>query len=269
LAGYSNFGSTGIDYLLGGGLLTSGSYLLESEPGTQELAFIASFLDAALHQKELCVIATHDVPHQELIRRLEQYLEVEEKKNLGALLILDLWTEAVDDYELNGPIWTTRNPRDLNTMRRLYFELACQIPQRIKNGNFGGARHVTCSLSSMIMNYKFEPTYKWTEIALDLARRSNVTTLTLFNSKMFDERVAAAFEHLHDGVIVLSMKELAGRFQRYVRIKKSPIPRFSTMIVPYDIVDMRPHLQKQPHNSDQAEDRYLPVGLGKTENENT
>lgn len=248
MAGYSIFGSNGIDYLLGGGPVLGNSYLLECESGTQESAFVASFLDEGLHQQELCVIATYDLPHQELIKRLGQYFEAEEKVNSGALLILDLWTEAKDDSDPNGPIWITRNPRDLNATKRLTLEFAHQTARRMESGNFRGTRAVTCSLSSMIMNYKFEPTYRWTEIALDLCRRSSVMSLTLFDSKMFDEKVVAAFEHLCDGVVVLSMKELDGRFQRYVRIKKSPIPRFSTMIVPYDIVDMRPHLQKQPEN---------------------
>jgi KaiC/GvpD/RAD55 family RecA-like ATPase len=252
LAGYSVFGSNGIEYLLGGGILVGNSCLLESESGTQESAFVASFIDAGLHQNELCVIAAYDMPHQELIKRLPYYVEAKEKMNSGALLILDLWPEAAGDDAFSGPIWTTHYTRDVNTSKRLYYELASQIPDRIKSGNFRGVRYVTYSLSSMIMNYKFEPTYRWTEMSLDLARRSNITTLTLLDSKMVDETVIAAFEHLHDGVIALSMKELAGRFQRYVRIKKSPIPTSSTMIVPYDIVDMRPHLQKQPDNCDQG-----------------
>jgi archaellum biogenesis ATPase FlaH len=63
---------------------------------------------------------------------------------------------------------------------------------------------------------------------------------------MFDETTVASFEHLHDGIIVLSMEKLGDRFQRYIRIKKSPVSGFSTKIEPYDIVDNRPHLQRQP-----------------------
>jgi KaiC/GvpD/RAD55 family RecA-like ATPase len=63
---------------------------------------------------------------------------------------------------------------------------------------------------------------------------------------MFDETTVAAFEHLNDGIIVLSMKELSDKFQRYIRIKRSPITGFSTRIVPYDIADKRPRLLKNP-----------------------
>jgi KaiC/GvpD/RAD55 family RecA-like ATPase len=98
----------------------------------------------------------------------------------------------------------------------------------------------------MIMNYKFEPTYKWTRTGLNLTRQANVTALTVLNPKMFDETTVAAFEHLNDGIIVLSMKELSDKFQRYIRIKRSPITGFSTRIVPYDIADKRPRLLKNP-----------------------
>jgi KaiC/GvpD/RAD55 family RecA-like ATPase len=251
LAGYSIFSSTDIDCLLGEDLHAGSSYLLESESGTQESAFVASFLDAGFHQHELCIIVTYDLPHKELIKRLPHYLDAEGKMNSGSLMVLDLWTEVVGDPEFAKPVWATQHPRDINTIKRLTYELARQIPDRIRAGNLKGIRYVTHSLSSMIMNYKFQPTYQWTERGLDLARRSNTTTLTLLDSRMFDETVIAAFEHLHDGVVMLSMRELGNRFQRSIRIKKSPIPKFSTMMVPYDIVDMKPQRQEQLDNSNE------------------
>jgi predicted hydrocarbon binding protein len=59
---------------------------------------------------------------------------------------------------------------------------------------------------------------------------------------MFDQTVVAAFEHLNDGIIVLSLKETRGRFQRFIRVKQSPIPGFFSNEVPYTIVDNRPYL---------------------------
>jgi KaiC/GvpD/RAD55 family RecA-like ATPase len=246
VTGYSSFGVGEIDDLLGGGLIPGSSYLLEIESGTEELAFIASFLDAGWRQQELCVVVTYDMPHQEIIKRLKQFVDAGEKMDSGALVIVDMFTDAKADSELSGQVFTTRNPRDFNTMRRISYELANEVPKRIQLGRFGGVRTVTYSLSSMIMNYKFEPSYKWTEAGLDLVRQSNVMTLTILNPKMFDESVVAAFEHLNDGIIVLGMEKLSDRYQRYIRVKRSPISGFVTKIVPYDIVDKRPHLHKQP-----------------------
>jgi KaiC/GvpD/RAD55 family RecA-like ATPase len=245
LAGYSSFGISDVDDLLGGGLLPSSSYLLEIEPGVEELAFIAGFLEGGWRQQELCGIVTYDMPHQELINRIGEFVDAKGKLDSGTFVIVDLWTAAKRDYELNGPIFMTSNPSDINTMTRISFELASQIPKRIQDGKFKGVRIVNYSLSSMIMNYKFEPTYKWTKTGLDLARQANVTDLTILNPKMFDETIVAAFEHLNDGIIVLSMKEVGDKFQRFIRVKRSPITGFSTKIVPYDIVGKRPRLLKQ------------------------
>jgi KaiC/GvpD/RAD55 family RecA-like ATPase len=244
LAGYSSFGISDVDDLLGGGLLTGCSYLLEIEPGTEECAFIASFLEGGWRQRDLCALVTYDMPHEELIKRLTECIDVKGKLDSGALFIVDLWTEAKSDA-WEGPIFMTSNPGGIDTMTRVSFELASQIPRMIQDGNFRGVRVVTYSLSSMIMNYKFEPTYKWTKTGLNLTRQLNITTLTILNPKMFDETTVAAFEHLNDGILVLSMKELRDKFQRYIRIKGSPIAGFSTRIVPYDIVERRPHLLRQ------------------------
>ena len=245
MAGYSSIGATEIDDLLGGGLVAGCSYLLEIESGTEELAFIASFLDAGWRHQELCAAVTYDMPHQELIKRLSQLVDVSSKLDSGTFAILDLWTEGERDYQLNGPIFMTRNPGDINAMTRMTLELASRTSKRIQDEKLRGLRIATISLSSMIMNYKFEASYKWIKTGLGLTKRSNITTLGLLDPKMFDDTIVAAFEHFHDGIVVLSMKKLGDRFQRYIRIKRSPISGYSTRIVPYDIVDKRPRLLKQ------------------------
>jgi KaiC/GvpD/RAD55 family RecA-like ATPase len=246
MVNYLSFGVSDIDDLLGGGLLPGSSYLLEIEPGAEEDAFIASFIAGGWRQQEFCSVVTYDMPHQELIKRLTEFIDVKEKLDSGALVIVDMWTQGKNDHDLTGPIFTTSNPTDINSMTQLSYELLGEIPKRIQSGKFRGVRAVTYSLSSMIMNYKFEPTYKWTRTGLNLTRQAGIVALTVLDPKMFDETTVAAFEHLNDGIIVLSMKELSDKFQRYIRIKRSPITGFSTRIVPYDIADKRPRLLKKP-----------------------
>jgi KaiC/GvpD/RAD55 family RecA-like ATPase len=246
MADYPSFGINDVDDLLGGGLVKGYGYLLEIEPGTEEDAFIASFVEGGLSEREFCAFVTYDMPHQELIKRLTRFIDVKEKLDSGGLVIIDMWTEGKDDYDLTGPIFMTGNPYDINTMSRISLELISQIPKRMQNGNFKGIRAVTYSLSSMIMNYKFDPIYKWTKTGLNFTREANVTTLTVLNPRMFEETTVAAFEHLNDGIIVLSMKELSEKFQRYIRIKRSPIAGFSTNIVPYEIEDRKPRLLLKP-----------------------
>ena len=243
---YPSFGVAGVDDLLGGGLIPGNSYLLETEPGTEELAFLASYLDAGWRHQEFCVAITSDVPNQELIKRLTPFLVVRQKLDLGYFAIMDLYTEARYDYEPKGPIYLTQNPRDFNAVRRLSYELTSWTQEGLQGRNSTGVRFLILSLSSMIKIYKFEPLYRWIEAGLDIARQGNMISLALLEPKMFDETTVATFEHLHDGIIALSMEKLGDRFQRYVRIKRSPISGFSTKTVLYDIANKRPHLQKQP-----------------------
>lgn len=249
MVNYSSSGISGVDKLLGGGLIPGNSYLLEIEPGTEELAFIAAFLNAGWRQEELCAVILYDMPHQELVKRLSGFADVKEKLDSGALVIVDLCTEARGGAELNGSIVMTTNLSDPNSVVRVTYELSSQIEKRMKRGNFKGFRIAVLSLSSEIMNYKFEPTYRFSKTGLNIARQANATSLIVLNPKMFDETTVAAFEHLNDGILVLYMKEVKDEFERYIRVKRSPITGFSTRVVPYEIVDNEPRLAKQPNES--------------------
>jgi hypothetical protein len=59
---------------------------------------------------------------------------------------------------------------------------------------------------------------------------------------MFDETVVASFEHLFDGILVLTMKKVHSGFQRFIRVKQSPISSFNSDEIPYEIVDNKPNL---------------------------
>lgn len=241
-----SFGVSDIDGLLGGGLLKGNSYLLETERGTEPDAFIASFIEGGCCHEEFCTVVSYDVGHEELIKRLTRFIDIKEKLDRGALIIIDMWAKAKNGYDPTGPILMTGKPKDINTVAKLSYELIEQVPKRMQNGNFRGMRVVTYSLLSMITNYKFGPTYRWTKSGLGLTRQANVTALTILDPTVFDGITVAAFEHLNDGIIILSMKELAAKNQRYIRIKQSPMSGFSTRVVPYDIADKKPRLLMKP-----------------------
>jgi predicted hydrocarbon binding protein len=136
----------------------------------------------------------------------------------------------------------TDNLYDPNAMLRLYYDLAQITDRALESGKYTGARAVVYSLSSQIMNYKYEPTYKAVKKAIQIARQHHATTITFINPKMFDETIVAAFEHLFDGNIMLTMKDVKGRFQRFIRVRQSPLPGFYADEVPYDIVENKPLL---------------------------
>jgi KaiC/GvpD/RAD55 family RecA-like ATPase/predicted hydrocarbon binding protein len=236
-------GDRDLDGMMGGGLLQGNAHLLEVEPGTGEMAFIATFLDDGIRHGELCAVVGYDRPHEDIITRLKEFgFDAEEPLRSGSLLIADLCNEGKYDPDHTGPILMTENLYDPNSMLRLYYDLVQITDKNLKSGKYAGARAVVYSLSSQIMNYKFEAAYKAVKKAIQMARQSYATSITTLNPGMFEETVVAAFEHLFDGTIVLTMKEVKGRFQKFIRVKESPVAEFYSDEVPYEIVDSRPCL---------------------------
>jgi KaiC/GvpD/RAD55 family RecA-like ATPase/predicted hydrocarbon binding protein len=242
----SKFVSTGVadlDRMMGGGLVPGDAHLLEVEPGTGEMAFVASFLEEGISQGDLCVLIAYDRPHEDMIARLREFgFDAEKPLRSGLLYLVDLCDEGKYDPDHTGPILMTDNLYDPNAMLKLYYDLADITDRALQSGEHSGARAVICSLSSQIMNYKYEPTYKVVKKAIQIARKHHATSLTMINPKMFDETIVAAFEHLFDGNIMLTMKDVKGWFQRFIRVRQSPLPGFYADEVPYDIVNNKPSL---------------------------
>lgn len=242
MADSMSFGISEVDKLIGGGI-RPGSYLIEAEPGTGELAFVAAFLNEGLRQENFCAVIVYDVPHEELIDRLTGFgVDARAALDSGQFAIADLWSEGEYDPERRGPILKTHNVSDPNSVLRLYTDLAQVSEEKLKTERFRGARVAVCSLSSEIMNFKFEPAYKFVKVALNMVRQRKYMSLNLISPKMFDETIVAAFEHLYDGILVLTMKNVNGRFHKFIRVKRSPLPGSYTDETPYEIVGGKPCL---------------------------
>nr|MDO8099777.1 V4R domain-containing protein [Candidatus Njordarchaeota archaeon] len=243
MVNHVSFGVSEVDRLMGGGLLPGNCYLMEVEPGTEEMVFIAAFLNEGLRHGDFCTLILYDRPHEDVINGLKRLgVNVSEALDSGSMIIADLYSEGEYDPERRGPILTTDNPGDPNSALRIYYDLDETNEMKLKSGKFAGTRSVLFSLSSKIMSFKFEPAYKLVKQGLRVVRQHNGLSLNVLNPRMFDETVVAAFEHLYDGVIMLTIKEAKRGFQRFIRVKVSPIFGFYTDEVPYDTTEGKPRL---------------------------
>jgi predicted hydrocarbon binding protein/KaiC/GvpD/RAD55 family RecA-like ATPase len=207
------------------------------------MAFITAFLNEGIRSRNFCGLASYDMPHWELIDRLTELgVNAKDALDTGSLVILDLWNEGEYDHERKGPILMTSNVNDPNSVLRVYSDLVEINRTRLGSGRFTGSRVAVCSLSSQIMNYRFEPTYKLVKVALMMSKQQKAASVTVLSPRMFDGTVVAAFEHLFDGILVLTMKSVKGRFQRFIRVKRSPISSFHTDEVPYEVLNNKPRL---------------------------
>jgi KaiC/GvpD/RAD55 family RecA-like ATPase/predicted hydrocarbon binding protein len=242
MASYLSSGVKGLDGILGGGMLP-GNYMFEVEPGAEELAFVAAYLDEGLRRGDFCSLVVYDMPHDDIIEKLTNLgLDIRKSLESGSAAVVDLWSEGKYDSEHTGPILMTDNLNDPNSVLRMWYDLSAVHQAKLDTGKYRGIRIATVSISSQVMNYRFEPSYRLDKIGVTMIRKRKALGLSVFTPAMFDATVTAALEHLGDGIIVMSMKEVKGRFQRFIRVKQSPIKGFYTNEVPYDIVDNKPLL---------------------------
>ena len=233
-----------LDTLLGGGLTVGSTNYLEVERGTLELCFVAAFLNEGFRQRNFCGITLYDLPPDVLIERLtEAGVKIQEAINSGSLIIADLYEEGEYDPERRGPILKTNNLNDPNATLRLYLDLAEVGRKQVEAGKFTGLRLAAYSASTLVMNNKYEASYKLAKAARMQIRQNRVTNLTIFNPKMFDETVVAGMEETCDSIISLSVKEIQGKYQRYLRVKQSPISTFKMDEVAYDVINGRPSIK--------------------------
>jgi KaiC/GvpD/RAD55 family RecA-like ATPase len=241
-----SFGIPELDKLLGGGLTIGSTNYLEVERGTQELSFVGAFLNEGLRRKDFCGVTLYDLPPEILIDRLTE-LGINMRKALdsGSFIIADLYEEGEYDPEHRGPILKTNNLNDPNALLRLYLDMAEEGKKRVQSGRFNGLRLVAYSASTVVMNNKPEAAYRLAKLARMQVRQNRVTNLSLFNTKMFDEKTVAALEESCDSIIALSIKEVKGKYQRFIRVKQSPLHTFWMDEIPYDIVDGRPSIKAE------------------------
>jgi KaiC/GvpD/RAD55 family RecA-like ATPase len=239
-----SFGIPELDELLGGGLTIGSINYLEVERGTLELSFVGAFLNEGLRQKNFCGITLYDLPPGVLIDRLtEAGVNMEEAIDSGSMVIADLYEEGEYDPERRGPILKTNNLNDPNATLRLYLDLMEEGNKRTRSGKLAGFRIAAYSASTLGMKLKYEESYKLARAARMQIRQNKITNLTVFNPKMFSEVVVAGIEETCDSIISLTVREAQGRYQRYIRVKQSPITTFRMDEVPYDIIRGRPSIK--------------------------
>jgi len=236
-----SFGVREIDELLGGGVIPGATYIVEFEQGTEEYALVVAYLNEALRKVELTSLVVFDLPYQHIMKNLEKFgFNYSRALNSGSMLVSDLYKEVHTPDGKTGPIYTSGDLKNPGAILEHYNMKAAAIEGRRIEGKFSRTRSVLISLSSYLMNFKFDDAYRLLRAGNNVVKEKGEVALGLLNSEMFDKRAISAFESLCDGVILLTLKDIDGKFQRFIRVKKSPLPNFYSEEVPYDIVGNSP-----------------------------
>ncbi|MFX0169643.1 MAG: ATPase domain-containing protein [Candidatus Hodarchaeota archaeon] len=219
-----------VDRMLGGYLVRGKVYLLEADNGTQPQGIILPFIDNGLKTNELVIFACNERPAEEVLDQLREYkIEVDTAIANKQLLLLDLWSEG----EIEAPgIISVGNPADPHKVMYSYqrvYQFAMRREPKIP------FRIVTDSLSGSVMTFGFERAYRLASRVTRLMKLGHSVGLAVVVPRMHERFVSESFERLHDGVIQLILVEETDRVQRYIRVLKSPLPRFQGQRTPYEL----------------------------------
>nr|MDO8097654.1 ATPase domain-containing protein [Candidatus Njordarchaeota archaeon] len=226
-----------LDKLLGGGLVKGKAYLLESVTGAKPRFLVSAFCRRGYLNGELCEIDSFDYSFSEVLEDLKNSgFDASKAAAQGKLLILDFMNDVIYGSKVSGPyLSTSSHGIDMKQFENLR-NVALEEVTKLK-GNVNGLRVVVHSLSSLIRNFGLQDALKFAiSQAIFLKRQSGVLVSTL-NPDTVNATDLAIIEETFDGIIELTIKEEKLKFQRYIRVKDSPIPSFRQERLPYEIIE--------------------------------
>ena len=149
--------------------------------------------------------------------------------------IIDLQTRKeaqLPDAMRNG-VLTVSDPSNPS----LVVAMAGPFLDKLKGAEKSGIRYVANSLSDAIMTYGVLPAYKMAREMLSFGEQGGFSGIGVIYPKMHTPQENATIEHVFDGIVELSTRVVGSRLQKYLQVKSMTGARFSSDMVPYELVD--------------------------------
>jgi len=191
-----------LDKLMGGGVPRGTQILLEVETGTSPLLFVEKWLHEGLRQQDVCFFYTKG---GEYVRDFSKHIiTIGEPNNANRIMDVmhGIW------------VWYREQYQGKESKKAL-------------------VRSATYSLSTIVMTFGFERTYKLAKEISQVSKTENAMTLDVIGIGMHNSMELKTFEFLYDAVVRLETQEINGELARYIRVFKSPILDYVTKKTPY------------------------------------
>ncbi len=222
-------GISELDTLLGGGFNRGASILFLTETGSMAEILALQILYNRLSRGDFSIIIDLDIPTariREWFNWFNWSYEEYEKKN--HFLLIDGFTRMFGDIETSDKN-ILREPRDLVKVDSFLVRLVQQI-ETFKNKVFSVFFFSNIFLAKAETPKIINLIYKNSLIISQYG-----AAIYVFDKGMLDTKTQSTLEHAFDFVIDFKVEEYEGRFQRYLRVKKSPLPRHLDEYAPYEI----------------------------------
>ncbi|MEX2750906.1 MAG: V4R domain-containing protein, partial [Candidatus Freyarchaeota archaeon] len=148
-----------------------------------------------------------------------------EKKDL--FLLIDGFTKMFGDIESKEKVLISE-PRDPIHIDAFFLKLLNQI-EKFKNQIFSVFFFSNIFLAKAEAQKIINLIYKQ---RMYMAQYGSA--IYVFNKGMLETKTINTLEHIFDFVIDFKIEQINGRFQKYLRVKKSPLPRHIDTYAPYE-----------------------------------
>ncbi|MEM3586876.1 MAG: ATPase domain-containing protein, partial [Candidatus Jordarchaeaceae archaeon] len=240
-------GMRDLDLLLGGGFIRDSPVLLLTETGTMGVLLPLQVLNYRIREGDCGVIFDLDFPPiriREWSKSFNWNLEKFEEEE--RLIIVDGFTNLYEQLSTNEK-YVVENPRDLVHLDSYFHNLRPII-----------AKYRGRLFCVLFMSNVFLTKGQQIDKIVNLVYKNRITlsqfgtSVFVFDKGMMDEKTLSTLEHAFDYVVELRVVEQDKRFQKYLRVVKSPLISYVSDLVPYEVapsgVSLRTEIIKEFEN---------------------
>ncbi len=216
--------STGIDKfneILGGGIPRNSMILFLTDIGSESDIVALQILWNRLKAGDLGVIYDFDLPPMDLREKMKTYgWNLKKYEEEGKFILADMFTHAFDlESFYPKEKYYCKRPTDITYIGNFAHKLREEILQRTQPGEYFG---VILSAGRLLHFTGEDEALKFV-YASRMKYKPLGTALYLLDPRIASEKGLAMLENFADIVIRFSVEKVSNRFNRFLRVIKSPL----------------------------------------------
>ncbi|MCS4540738.1 MAG: hypothetical protein HY929_00210 [Euryarchaeota archaeon] len=254
-------GNAEFDVLCGGGIPKGSVIMFNQDPGAYAYLLAMQYLVQGLKEGDACVYVTYDHPPSWIKNEIKRFTpDLEKYENF---IIVDAYTPSFrpEHMKPSNEKFFIEKPRDLT---RISLQVNSLIDELIDKG-YKNIRWVFDSFTTlMLISDNSTGAIMLGRSLLGRIHEVKHTGISIFAHGMFPHEIETTNEHILDGVVDLRSKEIGGKLQRTLRVRKLSGAIHSTEEVPYEVTEAGIALGKMIAQDFQFMKEHLTLGIDGT-----
>lgn len=217
------FGISGIDHIIGDGLVYGSQIMVEGDSGVGKTVLAAQFVKEGLGCKDTCVYVCCDEPPVDIRQTLKQYgvhpLPYEEA---GRLIFVDAYSlDPTENYYFLG-----EDPLEK------YVALETKIIESLQAKSI---RLIVDSLSTLLLGRDSQEILEFHRYRLKLLKKAGILTMDLIVDEVVEDSAFKASSHLYDVIVKMYYTGSPERPVRALHVGKLKSGKFDSSQLFYTV----------------------------------